>query len=102
MRGFGGDAPAVAVKASNGGAETELSETAVVVDRPKLHRFQVSDGYPSPFGATARDGGVNFAVYSGNAVSVTLCLIALSDLEEVNHKVNILLPISRAAVICFL
>ncbi|KAH0993546.1 hypothetical protein GBA52_005029 [Prunus armeniaca] len=81
MRGFGNETPVLVVKASNGGAGTDVVETAVV-DRPKLRRFQVSQGHPSPFGATTRDGGVNFAVYSANAVSVTLCLITLSDLEE--------------------
>ncbi|KAL6292452.1 hypothetical protein ACE6H2_000594 [Prunus campanulata] len=81
MRRFGNEAPVLVVKASNGGAGTDVVETAVV-DRPKLRRFQVSQGHPSPFGATTRDGGVNFAVYSANAVSVTLCLITLSDLEE--------------------
>ena len=54
-----------------------------MVDGPKLGRFEVSQGCPAPLGATLRDGGVNFAVYSGNAVSATLCLISLSDLEEV-------------------
>lgn len=72
-------APAVvsAVKASDGG----VADTAVV-ERPKLRRFQVSEGHPSPFGATPRDGGVNFAVYAGNAVSATLCLMTVADLEE--------------------
>lgn len=87
------------VKASNGGAGTDVVETAVV-DRPKLRRFQVSQGHPSPFGATTRDGGVNFAVYSANAVSVTLCLITLSDLEEViMNSIENLLPISHTVVI---
>ncbi|XAR47988.1 Isoamylase [Bertholletia excelsa] len=67
------------VYASDGGAE---AETAVVVEKPKLRPFQVFDGSPSPLGATARDGGVNFAVYSSNAVSATLCLMTLLDLQE--------------------
>lgn len=82
--GLGKDgAPAVvsAVKASDGG----VVDTAVV-ERPKLRRFQVSEGHPSPFGATPRDGGVNFAVYAGNAVSATLCLMTVADLEEVNDS----------------
>lgn len=67
-----------------GGAGTtaEAVETAVVERSPKLRRFQVSEGRPSPFGATPRDGGVNFAVYAGNAVSATLCLITPADLEQ--------------------
>lgn len=68
------------VRASNGGAEVD---TAVVVEKPRLRRrFQVFDGSPSPFGATARDGGINFAVFSMNAVSATLCLTNLSDLQQ--------------------
>ncbi|KAM6570600.1 hypothetical protein CsatB_018585 [Cannabis sativa] len=55
---------------------------AFVVDEPKLGNFQVLKGYPAPLGATLCDGGVNFAVYSGNAASATLCLISVSDLEE--------------------
>ncbi|XP_028078780.1 isoamylase 1, chloroplastic [Camellia sinensis] len=62
---------------SDGGAEV------VVVEKPpKLQRFQVFDGSPTPFGATARDGGVNFAVYSSNALSATLCFMTLSDLHQ--------------------
>ncbi|CAK7345556.1 unnamed protein product [Dovyalis caffra] len=59
-------------------------DTAVVVEEeePKLRKFQVFEGHPAPFGATVRDGGVNFAIFSANAVSATLCLISLSDLLE--------------------
>lgn len=53
-----------------------------VAERPKLRRFQVSEGHPSPLGATPRDDGVNFAVYAGNAVSAALCLMTVADLEE--------------------
>ncbi|XP_061991707.1 isoamylase 1, chloroplastic [Rosa rugosa] len=78
MLGFRrGGAPS-AVKASDGGAAV----VTAVAERPKLRRFQVSEGHPTPFGATPRDGGVNFAVYAGNAVSATLCLITLADLEQ--------------------
>lgn len=66
------------VAAVGSGAEAET----VVVEKPKLQPFLVFEGCPAPLGATARDGGVNFAVYSGNAVSATLCLISASDLEE--------------------
>ncbi|XP_059634490.1 isoamylase 1, chloroplastic [Cornus florida] len=61
------------VNARDGGA---------VVEKPKLRRFRVFEGYPAPFGATALDGGVNFAIYSTNAVSATLCLMTISDIEE--------------------
>lgn len=70
------------VKARDGGG-AELDSAALAVDTPKLRGFQVLKGNPTPFGATAREGGVNFAVYSGNAVSATLCLFTLSDLEAV-------------------
>ncbi|KAL6191840.1 hypothetical protein ACLB2K_038229 [Fragaria x ananassa] len=83
MLGFRRHAPPV--KAGDGGGAgttAEAVETAVVERSPKLRRFQVSEGRPSPFGATPRDGGVNFAVYAGNAVSATLCLITPADLEQ--------------------
>ncbi|KAF8392784.1 hypothetical protein HHK36_021021 [Tetracentron sinense] len=59
-------------------------ETAVV-EKEKTglrRRFQVLEGSPLPFGATARDGGVNFAVYSSTAISATLCFFSLPDLQE--------------------
>jgi isoamylase len=62
-------------------------DTAVVVveeEEPKLKKIQVFEGHPAPFGATVRDGGVNFAIFSADAVSATLCLISLSDLPEVD------------------
>jgi hypothetical protein len=74
---------AVNARASGGAAESDTS-TAVVTGKPESGRFQVSQGYPMPFGATARDGGVNFAIYSANAVSAVLCLISLSDLQDVS------------------
>ena len=68
---------------SGGGAEVE---TAVVVkEKPKSERFEVYRGSPTPFGATAHDGGVNFAIFSANAVFATLCLISLSDLHDVSE-----------------
>lgn len=75
----------VAVNAAiDGGGE---SDTAVVVEKPPPYglrrRFEVFSGHPTPFGATARDGGINFAVFSSNATSVALCLISLADLPEV-------------------
>ena len=66
-------------------AASEGVDTAVVVEEeePKFKKIQVFKGRPAPFGATLRDGGVNFAIFSANAVSATLCLISLSDLSEV-------------------
>ena len=34
----------------------------------------VRPGHPRPFGAEPLDGGVNFAVFSRNALAMTLCL----------------------------
>lgn len=48
----------------------------------KSLRFEVSEGSPAPFGATVRDGGINFAIFSAHSVSATLCLITLSDLQQ--------------------
>ncbi|KAI4352719.1 hypothetical protein L6164_006941 [Bauhinia variegata] len=61
-----------------GGIEAET----VLAEKSQSGHFEVSRGYPTPFGATVRDGGVNFAIYSGNAISATLCLISLSDLQD--------------------
>ncbi|ESW32223.1 hypothetical protein PHAVU_002G303600 [Phaseolus vulgaris] len=75
--------------ARNGGAVD--TETAVV-EKPQLESlFQVSRGYASPFGATVRDGGVNFAIYSLNAFSATLCLFTLSDFQ--NNRVTESVPL---------
>lgn len=74
------------VKARDGGGGTELESAALVVEAPKLRRLQALQGRPTPFGATARDGGVNFAIYSANAVSATLCLFSPLDLEEVRKE----------------
>ncbi|MED6157612.1 Iron-sulfur assembly protein 1 [Stylosanthes scabra] len=76
------------VAAVGNGIETE---TAVVEKPPLGGRFQVSRGYPAPLGATSRDNGVNFAIYSLNAVSATLCLISLSDLHH--NKVTECIPL---------
>ncbi|KAK9985391.1 hypothetical protein SO802_030342 [Lithocarpus litseifolius] len=51
-------------------------------EKLKLERFEVYRGSPTPFGATAHDSSVNFAIFSTNAVSTTLCLISLSDLHD--------------------
>ncbi|KAL5543429.1 hypothetical protein UlMin_007213 [Ulmus minor] len=68
------------VKARRRKADTEAP--TVVVDTEESRRFQVLSGSPAPLGATPGDGGVNFAVYSGNAVYATLCFISFSDLKE--------------------
>ncbi|XP_075092884.1 isoamylase 1, chloroplastic-like isoform X2 [Nicotiana tabacum] len=78
---------------SGRGAKAETPATAVVVEKPTMERrrFEVLPGKPLPFGATATDGGVNFAVFSSNATSATLCLITLSDLPQKRVTVQIFL-----------
>lgn len=43
---------------------------------------QPSRGSPLPFGATLKDTGVNFAIHSSAATSISLCLFTLSDLHK--------------------
>ncbi|CAH8265364.1 unnamed protein product [Arabidopsis lyrata] len=72
------------------------AENVAVVEKPlKSERFLVSNGLPSPFGATVRDDGVNFSVYSTNSVSATICLISLSDLRQNKVTEEIQLDPSR-------
>ena len=59
------------------GGGVEVDTAVAVKEKPKLEQLEVYKGSPTPFGATARDGGVNFAIFSANAVSATLCLISL-------------------------
>ncbi|KAK9697543.1 hypothetical protein RND81_08G044200 [Saponaria officinalis] len=61
---------------------TDVDATAVLHKPPKSVRFEVFSGNTTPFGATAVDGGVNFAIFSGNSVSASLCLITVSDLHQ--------------------
>ncbi|GMH03154.1 hypothetical protein Nepgr_004993 [Nepenthes gracilis] len=74
-----GKVKSLVVNAREKAAEVET----LVIEKPKkVKRFEVFDGYPTPLGATAMEGGVNFAIFSRNSVSATLCLISLSDLQE--------------------
>lgn len=43
--------------------------------------MQISDGYPIPFGASKQEAGVNFALFSKQATSVSLCLFG-DDLNK--------------------
>lgn len=61
--------------------ETEIA--VVEIEKPQ---FEVSKGYPSPFGATVREDGVNFAIYSLNSLSATLCLFTLCDFHNVTSS----------------
>ena len=62
---------------------TEVGENLGVAGRSYLG-LVASNGSPEPLGATVRDGGVNFAVFSSGATSASLCLFSLADLKEVN------------------
>ena len=44
-------------------------------------------GKPLPFGATACEDGVNFAVHSSGAKAVSLCLFTESDLQQVRSHI---------------
>ena len=69
----------------SGGGGAKVDTIVAVKEKPKSEQFEVYRGSPTPFGATARDGGVNFAIFSANAVSTTLYFISLSDLHEVSE-----------------
>ncbi|XP_020110390.1 isoamylase 1, chloroplastic isoform X3 [Ananas comosus] len=70
---------------SRGGVEMALVERrgSVVV--------KVLPGRPAPLGATACEGGVNFAIYSGSATAAALCLFTLADLKA--NNVTELIPL---------
>ena len=72
-----------ATRESGGGAEVDTA--MAVKEKPKSERFKVYSGSPTPFGATAHNGGVNFAIFSANAISATLYFISLSNFQEVSE-----------------
>ncbi|MFL6594554.1 MAG: glycogen debranching protein GlgX, partial [Chthoniobacterales bacterium] len=49
--------------------------------------MRVWPGRPSPLGATCRDGGVNFAIFSENATSIELCLFDSADAKAESHRI---------------
>jgi isoamylase len=51
---------------------------------------RVLAGMPAPLGATALAGGVNFAVYSGDATAAALCLFTPDDLKAVGFASPVL------------
>ena len=75
----------VNARRESGGGGAKVDTIVAVKEKPKSEQFEVYRGSPTPFGATARDGGVNFAIFSANAVSTTLYFISLSDLHEVSE-----------------
>ena len=48
---------------------------------------RVWPGRPSPLGATLREGGVNFALFSEHATKVELCLFDSPDAERESHRI---------------
>ena len=45
----------------------------------------LSPGHAEPFGALARDGGVNFAVFSDHAERIELCVFDASGAREIKR-----------------
>ena len=66
-----------------GGAEVDIA--VLMKEKPKSEWFEVYRGSSTPFGATAHNGGVNFAIFSANVISTTLCLISLSNLHDMSE-----------------
>jgi hypothetical protein len=64
------------VSADSANAETECKKQPGQFYGPPLR------GRPLPFGASASENGVNFAVHSSGASSVCLCLFTESDLQQ--------------------
>lgn len=48
----------------------------------------ISQGKPFPLGAHATTGGVNFAIFSEEAISIQLCLFDLPDANSESHRVD--------------
>lgn len=69
--------------AIDGDVDTAVVEKDTTEKKVERRRFEVLDGYPTPFGASVRDDGVNFAIFSRNAVSASLCLMSPDDLPQV-------------------
>ena len=67
------------------GGGAEVGTAMAVKEKLKSEWFKVYRGSSMPFGATAHDGDVNFAIFFANAVSTTLCLISLSDLDDMSE-----------------
>ncbi len=65
------------VSSDSANAETECKKQPGQFYGPPLR------GRPLPFGASASENGVNFAVHSSGASSVCLCLFTESDLQQV-------------------
>ncbi|XP_078443501.1 isoamylase 1 [Wolffia australiana] len=80
----------VSVRAVGG---TTLQDSVGIEDVLSSGRI-MSNGSPEPLGATVRDGGVNFAIFSNGATSASLCLLSLADLDA--NKVTERIPLDPA------
>lgn len=70
-------------------ADEEEEEEAVLEERYALGgACRVLAGMSAPLGATALDGGVNFAVYSAGATAASLCFFTPGDLEAVSFPLQ--------------
>lgn len=49
------------------------------------HTYSISDGAAAPLGPTVQKTGVNFALFSAHATSVTLCLFSPDGKTETDH-----------------
>ncbi len=62
-----------------------LAVATVKSQHLRASHHRVGDGRPSPLGATPDEAGVNFAVYSGAATAVEICLFADDGRTEVER-----------------
>jgi isoamylase len=67
-------------------------ETERIIAPPRVEVADPKDiriwpGRPSPLGATCRDSGTNFALFSENATKVELCLFDSSQAKTESHRI---------------
>ncbi len=53
-----------------------------------MTQIKISEGSPNPMGATALEGGTNFAVFSENADAIELCLFSQDGVQE-THRIKL-------------
>jgi glycogen operon protein len=68
-----------------------------------LDNIKIEDGKPMPLGAEVRNGGVNFAVFSRNATTVTLILFETTDPLSSHRDITLNRPEHRTGDVwhCF-
>jgi hypothetical protein len=83
-------------------APVEDEEDAAAVEEERYAfggACRVLAGMPAPLGATALAGGVNFAVYSGDAIAAALCLFTPDDIKAVGLLTS---PVPQFSIPCAL